>query len=315
MKVSVAVITYNQEAYIAQTLDSILAQKCDFNFEIVVGEDCSMDGTRRICLEYQNRYPDKIRMLLHEKNQGVVENYYQTMALCHGDYIAQVAGDDYFCDPLKLQKQVDFLEANAEYALIFGGMNKLDVETGTLSNAPPRPCSGWIFPDLMQRGNFVSAPTACFRRSMFERVDNAELRAQKFRSEDFPLWLALSREGKFHSMPDTLTVYRIAAGSVGNPRTVDDRILNYESNATAVAFFARKHAFGGNAFSGWAKAKYNYEILKILLKAGRRQEAKQLLSGLNGRDFFRGKILKAWMAMRIPFLQRLLFKPAGRRAA
>ena len=74
MKASVVVITYNQEAFLAETLNSVLAQQCAFDFEIVVGEDCSTDGTRKICLDYQARYPEKIHLLLHDKNQGLLRN-------------------------------------------------------------------------------------------------------------------------------------------------------------------------------------------------------------------------------------------------
>ena len=113
-KVSVFMITYNHEKYIAEALDSILMQKTDFDFDIVIGEDCSTDATRRIVLEYSRKYPDKIKLLLHNVNVGFISNMMYVLEACTGKYVAMCEGDDYWTDPFKLQKQVDFLEASLD---------------------------------------------------------------------------------------------------------------------------------------------------------------------------------------------------------
>lgn len=114
---SVLLITYNHEKYIRQSLDSVLAQKTDFDLEIVVGEDCSTDGTRKILDEYRDKYPDKIRLLYRSRNFGrPTLNVYETAMKCRGKYIATLEGDDYFTDDRKLQKAVDFLESHSEYS-------------------------------------------------------------------------------------------------------------------------------------------------------------------------------------------------------
>jgi len=116
--VSVWMITYNHEKYIAQALNGVLMQETNFNFEIVIGEDFSKDNTRAIIQEYESKYPTKIRIICQESNVGVLRNAYEfTLPLCKGKYIACLEGDDYWTDPLKLQKQVDFLEANPDYSL------------------------------------------------------------------------------------------------------------------------------------------------------------------------------------------------------
>jgi glycosyltransferase involved in cell wall biosynthesis len=113
--VSVAVITYNHSKYIRQALDSILMQKVDFEYEIVVGDDCSPDDTQDILREYQALYPDKFKMILRDKNIGGTKNGYDVKMHCTGKYVAHLEGDDYWIDQNKLQKQVDFLNANPEY--------------------------------------------------------------------------------------------------------------------------------------------------------------------------------------------------------
>ena len=114
---SVLLITYNHEAYIRQCLDSVLSQRVDFDYEIVVGEDCSKDRTREILNEYKSAHPDKIRLLYRSRNFGrPTLNVYETALSCRGRYIATLEGDDYWTDEYKLQKAVDFLEDNPSYS-------------------------------------------------------------------------------------------------------------------------------------------------------------------------------------------------------
>lgn len=113
--VSVAMITYNHDKYIRQALDSILMQKVDFEYEVVVGDDCSPDNTQEILREYQALYPDKFKIIFRDKNIGATKNAYDVKMHCTGRYIAHLEGDDYWIDENKLQKQVDFLNANPQY--------------------------------------------------------------------------------------------------------------------------------------------------------------------------------------------------------
>lgn len=115
--VSVWMITYNHEKFLAEALDSVLMQKTNFPFEIVIGEDCSTDGTRAILKDYESKYPNIIKPIYQEKNVGAMRNAYEfALPQCKGKYIACLEGDDYWTDPLKLQKQIDFLESNSEFS-------------------------------------------------------------------------------------------------------------------------------------------------------------------------------------------------------
>lgn len=115
--VSICCITYNHEPYLRQALDSFLMQKTSFAYEIVLAEDCSTDGTRKICEEYATKYPDMVRYLPSEKNVGGVENERRAIEAAKGEYIALCEGDDYWTDPQKLQKQVEFLDAHPDYSV------------------------------------------------------------------------------------------------------------------------------------------------------------------------------------------------------
>lgn len=117
--VSIVCIAYNHEPYLRKALDGFLMQKTTFLFEIILAEDCSTDGTRAICEEYAAKYPDTIRYIWSEHNVGAVENEARAIRAAKGKYIALCEGDDYWTDPLKLHKQVDFMEAHPEYSVTF----------------------------------------------------------------------------------------------------------------------------------------------------------------------------------------------------
>ena len=115
--VDIPMCTYNHEKYIAQTIESILMQKTDFKIRLFIGEDCSIDNTRKIVKQYAEKYPDIIFPVYHNENIGAVRNSEILLKKCTAKYIALLDGDDYWTDPYKLQKQVDFLEKNPEYSL------------------------------------------------------------------------------------------------------------------------------------------------------------------------------------------------------
>lgn len=135
--VSVCMITYNHESYIRQSIEGVMMQKTDFEFELVIGEDCSTDATREICFEYQKCYPDKIRVLwcdhnLYRNPHQAGGNSERNLAHCRGEYIALCEGDDYWIDTLKLQKQVDVMRRNSNVGLCFCGARILDQRTGDI---------------------------------------------------------------------------------------------------------------------------------------------------------------------------------------
>lgn len=118
-EVAIFMITYNHEDFIAEAIDSVLMQKTNFSYKLVIGEDCSKDSTRDICIEYKKKYPDKIELILNKENLGAMGNSYQVHHACNGKYVAMLEGDDFWTDPLKLQKQYDFMEANPTSSACF----------------------------------------------------------------------------------------------------------------------------------------------------------------------------------------------------
>jgi glycosyltransferase involved in cell wall biosynthesis len=116
--VAIWMVTYNHEKYIEQAIESVMIQKTNFNYKLFLGEDCSTDNTKEICEKLKKKYPEKIELYLNKVNIGANNNAQQIYNVCFNSgakYIAMLEGDDYWTDPLKLQKQVDFLEANSGY--------------------------------------------------------------------------------------------------------------------------------------------------------------------------------------------------------
>ena len=124
--VSVGILTYNHEKYIAEAIESVLKQKVNFKYEIVIAEDCSTDNTRNIVIEYKKKYPDIIRLILQPHNMGIQENSNILRRACRGIYRANLEGDDYWAVDDKLQQQVDFLEMHPDFIAIGGEFKCID---------------------------------------------------------------------------------------------------------------------------------------------------------------------------------------------
>ncbi|HVW28560.1 MAG TPA: glycosyltransferase [Polyangiaceae bacterium] len=143
MKVSVHLITYNHEHFIARAISSALEQRTDFDFEIVIGDDCSTDGTPAIVDDFRRRHPDRIRVLPRDENLGMHRNHRRTLEACKGEYVAYLEGDDYWTSPEKLQKQIDFLAANPRCVMCHHAVTVVTEDGSTPPyRTPAKPQSG-----------------------------------------------------------------------------------------------------------------------------------------------------------------------------
>lgn len=213
--VSVWMTTYNHERYIAQAIESVLMQKTNFSFELLIGEDCSTDSTGKICRDYAEKYPGIIRLFSREKNLGMMENGHRTLKEARGKYIAILEGDDLWIQDTKLQKQVDFLEANPDYVLCAGYANVLDESSaGNASPASekrlPRTVS---FEDLLVENGLVTL-TVVFRNVYDYEELIALLKSGPVGDWPLYIYLGLKQGGKYFVMPETFGIYRIHTGGV-----------------------------------------------------------------------------------------------------
>ncbi len=212
MKLSVLFITYNHEKFISQALDGILMQKVDFDYEIVIGEDRSTDNTRAVITQYMERHPGRIRLLERDKNVGPIENFIQTYKACRGEYLAMIDGDDYWTSPDKLQKQVDYLDRNADFSIVFHPIVNRDEMDGKLDGYtwPKDPRDVYTLEDLL-RGCFIHTASVVCRNGLFGEFP------EWFRSTimyDWPLHVLNAQYGKIGCLPEIMAVYRIHGGGL-----------------------------------------------------------------------------------------------------
>lgn len=223
MKVSVCVPTYNHAAYIVQMLDGALAQQTTFPYEIVIGDDGSTDGAPAIIQSYAEKHPDTIRAYLHPQNLGPKvprefagrNNVLFLLKACRGEYVALCEGDDYWTDPLKLQKQVDFLDAHPDYAICHHNV-RVTYEDGSPEH---------LFNELDQKGTstiddlladrWFMATASLLYRNYFLTEDFADWHA-KAAAGDWALVLQLAARGPIGYLPDVMGVYRKHRGGLSH---------------------------------------------------------------------------------------------------
>ncbi len=238
---SIVVLTYNQEHSLPVTLDSLLAQKTDFPFEIVVGDDCSKDGTREVLADYAERYPDIIRPIYNERNLGILGNYVSTLAQCRGKYLAGCAGDDFWEDPEKLQLQVDIMERDPEIGVVYTDITVDSVVTGEKYVRHCQDPEPDTFTQLL-RGCFITAPTACYRADLLQYVDWDVFQRRGFIMEDYPMWLTFSLYKKFYHLKRATLTYRIEREYINDPRAVSLHACKFDEGTTDVRrYFIRTY--------------------------------------------------------------------------
>lgn len=212
--VSICCLSYNHESYIRECLNGFLMQKTNFDFEVLIHDDASTDDTANIIREYEEKYQEIIKPIYQTENQyskgiGVTRTY--NFPRSQGKYIALCEGDDYWTDPLKLQKQVDFLEGNAEYMIHSGKAQILNSNKLTEIIGDPRLKKSYSLPDFLTQNNLVTC-TVTFR--------NQPILKNKFKNLTFGDWLLYvqllsSKENSLaYVSDDVYSVYRVHEGGV-----------------------------------------------------------------------------------------------------
>jgi len=251
--VSVSVVTYNHVEYIKKCIDSILMQKTKFSFEILLGEDESTDGTREICLKYATKYPEKIRLFLHDrKNVIFIDgkptgrfNFIYNLEKANGKYIALCDGDDYWTDPYKLQEQVEFLEANKEYGLVHTDYHRYYTITGKwLYNRLHKAykdnmdvLSGNVLENLLYEKAVIWTGTVCFRKKYIEMEGYQDILKQKFYSGDYPLWCWISKHCKVKYIDKSTAVRQVLKQSATHGLKNETLLKVYDSDLRIVKYF------------------------------------------------------------------------------
>lgn len=212
VKVSVLMITYNHERYVTQAVESVLMQNAPFDIELVIGEDCSADGTRARVELLTQQHPDRVRLLPSVRNLGMQPNFIRTFAECRGEYIAILEGDDFWTDVMKLQKQADYLDVHPECAICFHDAVYVSEDGCTELRRAVRPpqAEKSTLVDLLRR-NFIPNCTVMFRNRLFPAFPAWYADALL---GDWPLHVFNAQHGDIGFLPDVMAAYRVHAGGV-----------------------------------------------------------------------------------------------------
>lgn len=208
---SVCLITYNHENFLGEGIESVLMQKTNFSFKLVIADDCSKDGTREIIKKYKKEYPDKIQLILQEKNVGPAKNWMDLLSFPKSKYIAYLEGDDYWTDPFKLQKQVDFMEGNQDFSICFHAVDIKFASDSDFYEYPIPPSDILSLLDVVKE-HYIPSCSLMFRNTYY--LNGYPKWLVKTISGDIPHEILLASKGKTKYFPEKMACYRRNLGSV-----------------------------------------------------------------------------------------------------
>jgi len=251
-------LAYKHEQFIAQAIEQVLMQQTNFEYELVIGEDLSPDKTRQICLDYEARFPDKVRVLKREKNLGgggqpnFIDCYNKTLG---SEFIALCEGDDYWTSPYKLQKQVDFLEKNLDFAICFHNTEVVFFEKNESSYLLNDNLQKDVFTldDLIGEDEiwFMATASVMYRRTAIGVLPEWFI---KTKSGDIPLHILAAKNGKIKYLKEPMAAYRKHAGGQSLTDHKDDE------------FFLRNRIFMYNHLDKETKGVFHNKLKKNIAR-------------------------------------------------
>ncbi|TDQ19579.1 glycosyltransferase involved in cell wall biosynthesis [Algoriphagus boseongensis] len=228
-------ITYNQAEFIQQAIIGVLNQKCNFEFELILSNDSSKDQSNQIILNTIKNHPNggRVKYFFQANNLGMNKNLKFALENCSGKYVAMCEGDDYWIDTLKLQKQVDFLEANDDFALCFHSVDVLFQDGSIVKDFFIKDVfdkSDSTIYDLAAFGNYIHTPSVVFRNNFLKLSDNFI----KSPIGDYYLWILISQHGKIKKISEVMATYRIGVGYFSS-KSEEDRAFLFLSTLELIS--------------------------------------------------------------------------------
>lgn len=245
--VSICCLVYNHAPYLRECFDGFLAQRTDFPVEILVHDDASTDNSADIIGEYAARRPDLFKPLYQSENQfskGIVQmSIHFQFPRATGKYVALCEGDDYWCDPEKLQRQVDWLESHPECGLVYSQVRWYFEREKRFDRNWGGPGAGETTLERLLEGNCIPTPSIVIRRDLLDRYI-AEVRPQEqgWMMGDYPMWLYAAAHSKIRFIDEPLAVYRILNESASHFRSFEQADRFCRSTLDIRRFFAGQYA-------------------------------------------------------------------------
>ncbi|KKR22181.1 MAG: hypothetical protein UT50_C0001G0093 [Candidatus Moranbacteria bacterium GW2011_GWA2_39_41] len=233
-KVSIICVTFNQEKYIKQALESFVGQKTNFDFEVVIGDDCSTDKTADIIRQFEEKYPHIIRPIFREKNIGTTKNFFDIFSRANGEYISICDGDDFFTNDNKLQKQVDFLEVNRDFSMCFHPARWFFENNEEPDSIYPDIKNGADFTvERLLEENFINTNSVMYRRQSY-----VDLPKENILPGDWFIHLYHAKFGKIGFINRVMSAYRRHSGGLWwNSYKSPDELIKKHGGAHLAMYF------------------------------------------------------------------------------
>lgn len=267
--VDVVMTTYNQEKYIAKAIESVMSQKTDFSFRLIIGEDASTDNTLLICRSYANLYPEKILLIENNCNLGLIQNYLTCFSKCESEFVAILEGDDYWTSVDKLQRQVNFLRSNDDFGLVHSNFYSFDENKNQIIHNPERlvkfcnNAQGKIYTHLLWN-NFICPLTVLFRKELLTGIDRTFLISSDLITIDYYLWLYFSNVTKIGYQNDVFGVYNISANSISNNSDILKKIRFETTKEKIYAKILEKYPNENFKIENYFEVKDMYVLFKAM---------------------------------------------------
>lgn len=239
--VSVIVTTYNHEPYLAEALNAILSQECDFGVEIILGEDCSSDNTLAICRDYAERYPDMIHLIASSENVGWRANYRRCVEAARGELIAFCDGDDYWCDNSRLAEQVAMMEQNRNIGLCYTLAERRN-ENGELVGRFPIGEGHTTLDAMLHDWCVENCTTLASRELVLDYyVNEKPEKHPEWLTEDLPMWLYVAAHSEVAYIDKATAVHRVFPDSVSHSTSLAKRLAFCDSSSNIKLWFDKRY--------------------------------------------------------------------------
>jgi glycosyltransferase involved in cell wall biosynthesis len=284
---SVHLISYNNEKHIEQTLQSILKQKVDFTYEIVIGDDCSTDNTLNIINTYALKQPDIFNVVKNEKQLGILENFKATLDRCRGTYVFDIAGDDLLKSEDALQKMVTVLQNNSGLGFVDSGFDELNESDNTVTPFKNNTVINGAKEDYKNAVllGTVSPIGLCFNKAkLYKHVDFDVYLKMKLTIEDYPILVDMVIQTNFATIKESLHIYRVHDNSHSHQRNFENHIFHKNQMKTLFDYFSNKYNFSKQITDLYTQ-NLNKELLFLAGYFEKKALGKEIFKKINSKTY------------------------------
>lgn len=288
IELSVALITYNSEKYIEDTLTSIIKQKCSFSFEIVVGDDCSTDKTFEIVKSFKNNYPKIFNIKTNNSQLGILKNFKSTLDRCHGKYVFNFDGDDIVKSEFAFEKLIHAFKNNPNLGFVDSGYDKYyesEKRTERFVNKDSLTLTKDGYRDFIYLGKIIPIGT-CFNRAMVNKyVDFKTYIDKKTTIEDYPILVDMTANCDFERIEESLFTYRIHNNSYSYRNNYERYIFQRKQMLNLFNHFKKKYDFSKNLCFRYEQKHYK-TLLHLAGSYEKKELGKEMYSKINPKNIY-----------------------------